>query len=484
MGPRLHGRRRARGGAARVRRRERRPRPRAPRPRARAPTRAAPPRCRCGPRSCAGPASPTSPSPRPRPPSPWTPSTPLAARERRLAREAGARPAADAAADSAEAAALRTLDEDAYALETAHDYARGGLLDDAIAVLSARLPGSGAKADPMVAYTLGWLHERKGDRPAAVGWYRRGRELPPDYCFPFRTRGGRGPGARECGRPEGPPGPLLPRQSPLRSAARPRHRGVGALPHPRPRLRPRPPQPRLRLRPRARATCGGPRPARRRPSRSRSASRASTTSSTSISAWTRAPLAARLARLTESPETVASREITAGRLARVQVLMGRDDEALETLGRTRFHVWEGESGIHSVYVAARLERGRRLLAKGDAAAALEELRAALEVPAEHRGRPRRRRAPRRRPPPRRPGPRDPGPEGRGRGGLPRVGGRCRRRARGPLLDRPVAREARPQGGGPPPLRAPGRHEAPGRGPGAPARGAHGGPRGSRPRTST
>jgi tetratricopeptide (TPR) repeat protein len=98
-------------------------------------------------------------------------------------------------------------------------------------------------------------------------------------------------------------------------------------------------------------------------------------------AWTKAPLAERLARLTESPETVASREITAGRLARVQLLLGRDDDAVETLSRTRFHVWEGESGIHSVYVAARLERGRRLLAQGDAAAALEEFRATLDVPA-------------------------------------------------------------------------------------------------------
>ena len=98
-------------------------------------------------------------------------------------------------------------------------------------------------------------------------------------------------------------------------------------------------------------------------------------------AWTKVPLAARLAWLTESPETVASREITAGRLARVQALLGRDDDAVETLSRTRFHVWEGESGIHSVYVAARLERGRRLLAKGDAAAALEEFRATADVPA-------------------------------------------------------------------------------------------------------
>jgi len=77
---------------------------------------------------------------------------------------------------------------------------------------------------------------------------------------------------------------------------------------------------------------------------------------------------------------VASREITAGRLARVQLLMGRNDDALATLARTRFHVWEGESGIHSVYVAARLERGRRLLAKGDARAALEEFHATADVP--------------------------------------------------------------------------------------------------------
>ena len=93
------------------------------------------------------------------------------------------------------------------------------------------------------------------------------------------------------------------------------------------------------------------------------------------------PLAARLAWLTESPDTVASREISAGRLARVQALLGRDDDAVGTLSRTRFHVWEGESGIHSVYVTARLKRGRRLLAKGDAAAALQEFRATADVPA-------------------------------------------------------------------------------------------------------
>jgi tetratricopeptide (TPR) repeat protein len=307
------------------------------------------------------------------------PLDPLAARERRLAREAGARPAADAAADAAETAALPALDEDAYALEAAHDYSRAGLLDDAIAVLSARLPKADARADPMVAYTLGWLHEKKGDAPAAAGWYRRGRELSPDYCFPFRVEEVAVLERASAADPKDPRAPyylgnLLYDLQPDRAIAeweRSRaldpgfarvHRNLAFA--------------------YARAKGDLPRAA------------ASQERAVSIEkgeprlyyeldqylAWTRAPLARRLARLTESPDTVASREITAGRLARVQVLMGRDDEALDTLGRTRFHVWEGERGIHSVYVAARLERGRRLLARGDAAAALGEIRATAEIP--------------------------------------------------------------------------------------------------------
>jgi tetratricopeptide (TPR) repeat protein len=302
------------------------------------------------------------------------PLDPLAARERRLAREAGARPAVDEAAD------LKTLDEDAYALEAAHDYARAGLLDDAIAVLSARLPKADAKADPMVAYTLGWLHERKGDAPAAASWYRRGRELPPDYCFPFRLETIAVLERAMAADPKDPRAPyylgnLLYDLQPDRAIAeweRSRtldpgfarvHRNLAfAYARARGDL--------------AKAVASQERAIaleKREPRLYHELDQ--------YLAWTRAPLASRLARLTESPETVASREITAGRLARVEVLMGRDDDAIETLGRTRFHVWEGESGIHSVYVAARLERGRRLLAQGAAAAALEELRATADVPA-------------------------------------------------------------------------------------------------------
>jgi tetratricopeptide (TPR) repeat protein len=308
------------------------------------------------------------------------PLDPLAARERRLAREAGARATADPAADAAEAAAEAALGQDAYALEAAHDYARAGLVDDAVAILSARLPQADAKADPMVAYVLGRLLEAKGDQAAAGAWYRRGRELPSDYCFPFRTEE---IAVLERAIAEDPTDPRAPfylgnllydLQPDRAIAAWERSRGIFpdfARVH------------------RNLAFAY----ARTRGDLTRAA--ASQEKAVAIEtheprlyyeldqylAWTKAPLAARLAWLAKSPETVASREITAGRLARVQALLGRDEDALGTLSRTRFHVWEGESGIHSVYVAARLERGRLFLAKGDAAAALREFRDTVEIPA-------------------------------------------------------------------------------------------------------
>jgi tetratricopeptide (TPR) repeat protein len=310
------------------------------------------------------------------------PLDPLAARERRLAREAGARPAAaaDAAADAAEAAAVKALGEDAYALEAAHEYARAGLLDDGIAVLAARLLSVEAKADPMVAYTLGWLHEKKGDAEAASTWYRRGRALSPDYCFPFRIEEIAVLERAAAADPKDPRAPYY----------------LGNLLYDL--------QPERAIREWERSRALDPSFARvhrnlafayARVQGALAKAAASQEKAVAIEkreprlyyeldqylAWTKAPLAARLRRLTESPETVASREITASRLARVQALLGRDDDALATLGRTRFHVWEGEGGIHSVYVAARLERGRRLLAKGNTAAALEEFRSAATIPA-------------------------------------------------------------------------------------------------------
>jgi tetratricopeptide (TPR) repeat protein len=307
------------------------------------------------------------------------PLDPLAARERRLARDAGGHASSDPAADAAEAAALRSLDEDAYALEAAHDYARAGLYDDAIAVLAARLPGAGSKADPIVAYTLGWLHERKGDPAVAATWYRRGRGLPPDYCFPFRLETVPVLERAAAADPEDARAPFY----------------LGNL------LYDLQPERAIAEWERARVLDPGLARVHRnlafgyaRAQGDLAAAVASQEKAVALEkreprlyyeldqylAWNGAPLAMRLARLSESPDTVASRDITAGRLARVQVLQGRPDDALGTLARTRFHVWEGESGIHSAYVAARLERGRLLLAKGEAGAALEEFRGTVVLP--------------------------------------------------------------------------------------------------------
>lgn len=306
------------------------------------------------------------------------PLDPLAARERKLARDAGARAAASPA-DALEKAALRSLDEDAYALEAAHDYAGAGLVDDAIAVLQARQGATGARVDPIVAYTLGWLLEQKGDAAAARGLYARGRSLPPDYCFPFRPETAVVLEAAMKADPKDPRAPYY----------------LGNL------LYDGQPEPAIAAWERSRALDKGFARVHRNLAfayaRARGdLARAVTSQQQAVAlekkeprlyyeldqylAWSRAPLAARLRLLEESPDTIARREITRSRLARVQLLLGRADDAVDTLTRGRYHVWEGERGVSEVYLAARLALGRRALAAGKPAAALALFEEALAVP--------------------------------------------------------------------------------------------------------
>jgi len=90
------------------------------------------------------------------------------------------------------------------ALDVAHDFARAGFFENAIALLEqslksakqrekslggngvAVLPDQSWGAEPLVHYTLGWLHERAGDERAARAAYRSGAAAAPDYCFPAR----------------------------------------------------------------------------------------------------------------------------------------------------------------------------------------------------------------------------------------------------------------------------------------------------------
>ena len=386
------------------------------------------------------------------------PLDPLAARERRLAREAGARAAPDPAADAAETAAVAALGQDAYALEAAHDYARAGLLDDAIAVLSLRLPQAGAKADPMVAYVLGWLHEKKGDETAAAAWYRRGRELPPDYCFPFRTEEIAILERAIAADPKDPRAPfylgnLLYDLQPDRAiAAWERSRGLD------------PGFARVHRNlafayARARGDLTG--------------AVVSQQKAVSIEKARAAPLlrARPVPRLDEDPPVgaprLADREPGDGGEPRDHRGAPRAGAGAPGPRRRR----RRDALPHALPRLGRRERdplglrGRATRAGPPAPGEGRRRGGARGVPRhggrprQHRGRPGHRRPPGRREPPRRPRPGEARPEGRGGRGVPRVGGRAGRRAGRPLLDRAVAREARPQGRGAPPLRAPGRHEA-------------------------
>ncbi len=77
-------------------------------------------------------------------------------------------------------------------LDLAHDYARAGFFDKAIEILKSAsaaardLPDQSLGALPMIQYTLGWLHEKIGDKKNALKHFKQAAALPSDYCFPSR----------------------------------------------------------------------------------------------------------------------------------------------------------------------------------------------------------------------------------------------------------------------------------------------------------
>lgn len=77
-------------------------------------------------------------------------------------------------------------------LDLAHDYARAGLFEEAIRLLTTRkrrvqdLPDQSWGAEPMVHYTMGWLEHQRGNARAASECFARANKASPDYCFPSR----------------------------------------------------------------------------------------------------------------------------------------------------------------------------------------------------------------------------------------------------------------------------------------------------------
>ena len=79
-------------------------------------------------------------------------------------------------------------DEAESYLELAVDYSECGLWDEAIEVLLRPLKGkmSFASTYPMIYYCLGYFYRQKGNTSEASNYFSLAKEMPTDYCFPFR----------------------------------------------------------------------------------------------------------------------------------------------------------------------------------------------------------------------------------------------------------------------------------------------------------
>ena len=88
----------------------------------------------------------------------------------------------------------------------------------------------------------------------------------------------------------------------------------------------------------------------------------------------------RLAALEANPEVTALRSDVLAREARLYLLTGRPDQALQVLKTNRFHNWEGEEDIHNVYMDACLLQGQKEFKAGHTENGLKDYQAALEYP--------------------------------------------------------------------------------------------------------
>jgi tetratricopeptide (TPR) repeat protein len=88
----------------------------------------------------------------------------------------------------------------------------------------------------------------------------------------------------------------------------------------------------------------------------------------------------RLAVLEKNHAVVARRDDARLREVRVDLLVGKYDRAIELLSKHHYHLWEGEKGLHDLWVDAQLLRGQQLIKANKAAEAAAHYRAALEYP--------------------------------------------------------------------------------------------------------
>lgn len=73
-------------------------------------------------------------------------------------------------------------------LELAIDYGKCGLWDEAVDVLLRLEKSRNREASrfPLLYYYIGYYLDKKGEVRDSLSYFKKGSQMPPDYCFPFR----------------------------------------------------------------------------------------------------------------------------------------------------------------------------------------------------------------------------------------------------------------------------------------------------------
>ena len=273
------------------------------------------------------------------------------------------------------------------ALDLAYDCARAGLYSEAIALLDSAQPTRGDLPDqswgaqPLVQYTLGWLHQKRGDAKSALRHFKRAAALPSDYCFPSRLEEIAILEAAMRSQPDDAKAPYY-----LGNLLydRRRHADAIALWERSTRLAPR-----FSI---AWRNLGiGYFNVRHQPSRARAAYdrafRASPSDARLLferdQLWKRLgeKPARRLRELERHPDLVRQRDGLSVELCALYNQTGQAAKALALVSGRHFQPWEGgEGGPLGQWARAHLLLGRSALAHGDAARARAHFEAALTAP--------------------------------------------------------------------------------------------------------
>ena len=266
-------------------------------------------------------------------------------------------------------------------LELAADYSEAGLGSEAEQVLKQLVEASPDqnKVNPLIYYDLGYLAAQAHQTGEASKYFRLAAQMPPDYVFPFRLEMVKVLDAAMQANP--------------RDARAPYY--LGNL------LYDRQPEAAIKMWEKSAAIDGSFALVHRNLAQAYEQARNDTPKAIasmeeavqldSSNARLRFELDVldeagnvspqkRLASFESNPALAAKRSDALTQEAKVFLLVGRYDQALQLLTTHRFHNWEGYGDVHDVYMDACLLRGEKELNAGKYQEALKDFEASLEYP--------------------------------------------------------------------------------------------------------